>query len=265
MEKRRCRRVVVSSCAAEGGSAPQAPWTRTQRDCEQPAKRLATGGQRTDSAARLSPMYLAVLSLAGSDPRRRRLRMAAADGGPRPRRVPRSCRWGWPSARVPRLPADRRGAASSIAGRRRGSAVRAVAEGVGPDGKPQNFDGWPHPAFRLMRAGVRGEAELIAVLYAERADVSHASGREIERPFVQYVSGWMFGTFGLRAAAGRLLGEADDDQPRAHPYAVLSYDYWTRRFGRDPAVVGRTFSLGATSSRLSASRRPSSPAPRPAR
>jgi putative ABC transport system permease protein len=117
--------------------------------------------------------------------------------------------------------------------------------GVGPDGKPASFDGWAFPAFRLMRASVRDQAELIAVSYAERADVSYTSGDEIERPFVQYVSGWMFGTFGLRPASGRLLGEADDRQPHAHPYAVLSHDYWTRRFGRDPHVVGRTFSLGA--------------------
>src|SRR5687768_3650502 len=85
-----------------------------------------------------------------------------------------------------------------------------------------------------MRAAVRSEAELIAVSYAERTDVSHQPGRDIERPYVQYVSGWMFGTFGLQAAAGRLLSEADDDQPHAHPYAVLSYDYWTRRFGLRP-------------------------------
>jgi predicted permease len=32
--------------------------------------------------------------------------------------------------------------------------------------------------------------------------------------------------------------------PRAHPYAVLSYDYWTRRFGRDPKIIGRSFHLG---------------------
>ena len=25
---------------------------------------------------------------------------------------------------------------------------------------------------------------------------------------------------------------------------MLSYDYWTRRFGRDPNVVGRTFRMG---------------------
>ena len=32
--------------------------------------------------------------------------------------------------------------------------------------------------------------------------------------------------------------------PGAHPVAVLSHDYWTRRFGADPNVVGRTFRMG---------------------
>jgi len=54
----------------------------------------------------------------------------------------------------------------------------------------------------------------------------------------------MFDSFGLRPAAGRLLNEDDDSKPRAHAYAVLSYQYWTRRFGRDPKAVGRTFQMG---------------------
>ena len=32
--------------------------------------------------------------------------------------------------------------------------------------------------------------------------------------------------------------------PGAHPYAVLSHDYWSRRFGKDPNVVGRTLRIG---------------------
>ncbi|HEV2447071.1 MAG TPA: FtsX-like permease family protein, partial [Candidatus Sulfopaludibacter sp.] len=58
------------------------------------------------------------------------------------------------------------------------------------------------------------------------------------------VSGWTFGTLKLRPAAGRLLSEDDDTVPGAHPYAVLSYDYWSRRFGRSPNAVGRTLRLG---------------------
>src|SRR5262249_25112761 len=45
-------------------------------------------------------------------------------------------------------------------------------------------------------------------------------------------------------AAGRLLTEDDDLTPGSHPYAVLSYDYWSRRFGRNPKAVGRTFRMG---------------------
>jgi predicted permease len=112
------------------------------------------------------------------------------------------------------------------------------------DGTPQTFDGWAYPAFRLMRAAVKNEAELIAISYAERMDLTYKSDQEMEKAHVQYVSGWMFSSFGLRPALGRLFTENDDLKPGAHPYAVLSHDYWTRRFGRDPKVVGHTFRMG---------------------
>ncbi|HUE02861.1 MAG TPA: ABC transporter permease [Bryobacteraceae bacterium] len=112
------------------------------------------------------------------------------------------------------------------------------------DGKPATVEEWAYPSFRLMRAAVKGRAELIAVSYVQRMDLTYKSDQEMEKANLQYVSGWMFGSFGLRAALGRLLTENDDLQPRAHPYAVLSYDYWSRRFARDPQVVGRTFRMG---------------------
>jgi predicted permease len=54
------------------------------------------------------------------------------------------------------------------------------------------------------------------------------------------VSGGYFGVLGLRAAAGRLLGPADDPIIGEAHVAVLSYEYWQRRFNLDPAIVGRT-------------------------
>jgi predicted permease len=117
-------------------------------------------------------------------------------------------------------------------------------QGIGFDGKPQTFDGWAYPAFQLMRAAVKDQAELIAVSYAERMDLTFGSDPEMEKAYLQYVSGWMFYSFGLRPTVGRLLREDDDLTPGARPYAVLSYDYWTRRFGQDPSVIGRTFRLG---------------------
>jgi predicted permease len=116
-------------------------------------------------------------------------------------------------------------------------------QGIGPDGRSLTVDAWAYPAFRLMRAAVKDQAELIAIAYAARMDLTYKSDQEIEKANVQPVSGWMFGAFELRPALGRLLTESDDLQPGAHPLAVLSYDYWTRRFGRDPLVIGRTFHL----------------------
>jgi predicted permease len=117
-------------------------------------------------------------------------------------------------------------------------------QGVDFDGQVRTADMWAYPDFRLMRDAAKGQAELIAISYAERMDLTYKSDREMEKACVQYVSGWMFDSFGLRPALGRVLTENDDLKPGAHPYAILSYDYWMRRFARDPNVIGRTFRLG---------------------
>jgi putative ABC transport system permease protein len=117
-------------------------------------------------------------------------------------------------------------------------------QGIDPEGKTGTFDGWAYPDFQLMRAAVKDQAELFAVSYADPVDLTYKSDEEIERAYLQYVSGWMFPTLGLRPALGRLFTENDDLKPGGHPYAVLSHDYWTHRFGQDPKVIGRTFRMG---------------------
>jgi len=116
--------------------------------------------------------------------------------------------------------------------------------GYDPGGHLRLGESNEYPQFRTMRDAVKNDAELIATSYGERVELSYGSDQEIEKAHRQFVSGWMFGSFGLKPALGRLFTESDDDQPRAHPYAVLSYDYWTRRFGRDPGVLGRGFRMG---------------------
>ena len=117
-------------------------------------------------------------------------------------------------------------------------------QGFDPGGNYRITESCEYPLFRRMRAAVRDQAELIAISYADRVDLTYGSDDEMEKAYRQYVSGWMFGSFGLRPAAGRLFTENDDRTAGAHPYAVLSYDYWTRRFGRDPKVIGRGFRIG---------------------
>src|SRR5215475_11437613 len=105
-------------------------------------------------------------------------------------------------------------------------------------------DQFEYPLFRQMRAQVKGQADLIAVSGADRIDLSYGSDQDTEKAYQQYVSGWMFHSFGIRPALGRVFSENDDLTPGAHPYAVLSYEYWKRRFAEDPAVLGRTFRMG---------------------
>jgi len=107
--------------------------------------------------------------------------------------------------------------------------------------RPGIGDGWEHVIFHKLRTAVK--VELIAVSLAEQTDLTYGSDQAMEKAYIQYVSGWMFRSFGLRPAAGRLLTGDDDLDPGAHPVAVLSYDYWTRRFGRDPKAVGTTVSI----------------------
>jgi predicted permease len=109
------------------------------------------------------------------------------------------------------------------------------------DGNLRVDDSYEYPLYRQMQAAVKGQAELIAVSYTSRGDLTYGSDQEMERAYIQNVSGSMFASFGLRPAAGRLLTVNDDVTPGAHPYVVISYDYWKRRFDRDPKAVGRTF------------------------
>ena len=54
------------------------------------------------------------------------------------------------------------------------------------------------------------------------------------------VSGNYFSMLGVQPALGRVFSSQEDDQVyQGHPVVVLSYDYWSRRFSRDPAVVGK--------------------------
>jgi predicted permease len=117
-------------------------------------------------------------------------------------------------------------------------------EGTGFDGNPMIGDWCEYPLFRRMLRAVQGKADLLAISPATPRDLTYGSDEDTERPYLQHVSGRMFDSFGVRPALGRLFTANDDLKPGAHPYAVLSYDYWTRRFGRDPKVIGRSFRLG---------------------
>ena len=119
---------------------------------------------------------------------------------------------------------------------------------TGFDGKPIEDDHWATADFNLMRDAAKEQADLIAISDADRTDITWSTDDDMEKAHVVYVSGNMFPLFfpqsGLEAALGRLLVPADDRAPGASPYAVLSWDYWNHRFGRDPRVLGRLLHIG---------------------
>jgi predicted permease len=62
---------------------------------------------------------------------------------------------------------------------------------------------------------------------------------ETTRVTGELVSGNYFEVLGVPAALGRTF-TAEDDRVGGSPIAVLSYDFWTDRFGADPRILGQT-------------------------
>jgi predicted permease len=113
----------------------------------------------------------------------------------------------------------------------------------GAEGRLPYHDDFDYPTFRQYRQIIGDHADVMLVGMTARETDFLDSGDEPEPIYRQYVSGNVFGVFGIQPALGRLLTPNDDLKPGAHPVAVLSYDYWTRRFGRDPKTLGKTIHI----------------------
>jgi predicted permease len=107
---------------------------------------------------------------------------------------------------------------------------------TGLEGKPIDDGYWATPDFNLMHDAAKDQADLIAISDDDRTDITWSTDDDMEKAHVVYASGNMFQLFGLEPALGRLLAPSDERSP----YAVLSWDYWNHRFGRDPHVLGRS-------------------------
>jgi predicted permease len=59
-------------------------------------------------------------------------------------------------------------------------------------------------------------------------------------------TGNYFDVLGVKPALGRFFHQEDDLHEGDAPFAVISHDAWTTRFGADPRVVGRTVRLNRT-------------------
>ncbi len=60
------------------------------------------------------------------------------------------------------------------------------------------------------------------------------------------VSGNYFEVLGVKPALGRLFSPSDETAQAGNPVAVLSYGYWTRQFGADPAILNKPLTVNGT-------------------
>ncbi|MBI4472976.1 MAG: ABC transporter permease [Acidobacteria bacterium] len=104
-----------------------------------------------------------------------------------------------------------------------------------------NSEGRTFPTFSYLnyRDLCERNAGVIDLLAYAPMPVSLSHDGNSARVWGYVVSRNYFDVLGLRPVVGRLISTADDERPGAHPVTVISYDAWRRRFGADPAVVGR--------------------------
>ena len=118
----------------------------------------------------------------------------------------------------------------------------------------------PEQLVSLYRTGGWGRGYCSYPLYLEarkRSDLfSGVIGRSLDKATfraanndrpetvqAEAVTGNYFAVLGVAPAIGRVLTDDDNRSPKGHPLAILSYDFWQRRFGGDPAVLGRTVTV----------------------
>lgn len=91
--------------------------------------------------------------------------------------------------------------------------------------------------FRGASRTLGGIAEYSPVTF------SFVTESDASRIDVGLVTGNYLSVMGLSPILGRGFGPGDDGQGAA-PVAMLTHDYWMRRFGGDPTVVGKSYNIG---------------------
>src|SRR5215813_7726876 len=106
--------------------------------------------------------------------------------------------------------------------------------------------GFSYPLYEMFRDRNQSFNGVIAGSAVLRGRLIVNESGAVETAQQQRVSGNFFSTLGVGAVAGRTFTEADDDPASAQPAAVISHEFWKRRFGLDPGVVGRKVTINDT-------------------
>jgi len=115
---------------------------------------------------------------------------------------------------------------------------------VFPINKDDSVQAFSYPNY----VDFRDRNEVFSGLFVTRfAPMSLSREGSNERVWGNLVSGNYFDVLGVKAARGRTFSPEEDRTPLSHPVVVLSHGCWERRFGRDPALVGKSITLNGHS------------------
>jgi len=112
-------------------------------------------------------------------------------------------------------------------------------------------NGWPSLSYPLYEHLREADQSLSGLFVSPGIDkrrmmVAGSGAVEAEQISTQPVSGNFFSVLGASAVLGRTLTPDDDRPGDPQPVAVISYDFWQRRFAGDPAVLGKAITLDDT-------------------
>src|SRR5262249_45125769 len=104
-------------------------------------------------------------------------------------------------------------------------------QGEFPGASPAKFAHW------------RQQTDVVQDVAAFRSNVvNDTSGETPEQLRAAQVSADYFRLFGAPLIRGRGFSD-EEDRPSGGRVAVISYGFWQRRFGGDPAIIGKTLAL----------------------
>ncbi len=107
--------------------------------------------------------------------------------------------------------------------------------GTGTIDSNQTFS---YPVYDALRKHSGGLSSVMAYVPLSGNKVAVRYGAQPEEAEGDMVSGTFFSGLGVKLPRGR--GFTEQDETDHAPIAVLSYNYWTRRFARNPEVLGTT-------------------------
>jgi predicted permease len=111
--------------------------------------------------------------------------------------------------------------------------------------RPVEDVSFSYPLLQQFRAAAGDSARLGLFSSGIQTDVQIPNkNAPMEKAICQFVSGDAFDILHVPPALGRVFTTAEDRVPWGHPYLVISYDYWQRRFQGNPGVLGRHMQIG---------------------